>query len=249
MNRIYWDKDKILIVTNQLEAIKHRHCMLQLFFGLEKELNICVAEKDLKSKCILVNQNVNHSFLTGRNLHMSLIIDTTSDLAEQLNRLIAKNEYHIFDSEQYEEIEKYGYALIRSNDIDDYRKLIQVLYSYLGISESRKLYDDRITKLLHSIEHCDCDEHSISFFAEKVSLSPSRLSHLFRAQVGIPLKSYIQLHQMQKAFLALLEGRSITEAAMLAKFDSPSHFAAVTKRMMGTPASISLKNSEFLKVF
>ncbi len=66
MNRIYWDKDKILIVTNQLEAIEHRHCTLQLFFGLEKELNICVAEKDLNSKCILVNQNVNHSFLTGR---------------------------------------------------------------------------------------------------------------------------------------------------------------------------------------
>lgn len=123
------------------------------------------------------------------------------------------------------------------------------LHKVIGISVNDKLYDDRIKDLLHYIENCNCDEHSISSFANMVSLSPSRLSHLFREQVGIPLKSYIQLHQMQKAFLALLNGRSITEAAILANFDTPSHFAAVTKRMMGIPASVSLKNSVFLKVF
>ena len=53
---------------------------------------------------------------------------------------------------------------------------------------------------------------------------------------------------MQTAFLALLNGKNITEAAMLAGFDSPSHFATVTKKMMGMPASISVKNSVFLKV-
>lgn len=34
---------------------------------------------------------------------------------------------------------------------------------------------------------------------------------------------------------------------MSAGFDSPSHFAAVTKKMMGICASKSLKHSEFLK--
>ena len=63
----------------------------------------------------------------------------------------------------------------------------------------------------------------------------------------MPLKSYIQFRQMQTAFLALLNGKNITEAAMLAGFDSPSHFATVTKKMMGMPASISVKNSVFLK--
>lgn len=35
-----------------------------------------------------------------------------------------------------------------------------------------------------------CDKHSISSFANKVSLSSSRLSHLFKEQAGLPLKSY-----------------------------------------------------------
>ena len=98
------------------------------------------------------------------------------------------------------------------------------------------------------MEFCNCDTHLIALYADKVALSQSRLSHLFKEQVGIPLKSYIQFHQIQKAFLGLLNGKNITEAAMFAGFDTPSHFAAVTKRMMGMPASISLKDSVFLKV-
>lgn len=78
--------------------------------------------------------------------------------------------------------------------------------------------------------------------------SQSRLSHLFKEQIGIPLKSYIQFHQMKQAFLALLHGKSITEAAMATNFDSPSHFAAVAKKMMGMSARTSLKDSVFLKV-
>lgn len=54
--------------------------------------------------------------------------------------------------------------------------------------------------------------------------SQSRLSHLFKEQIGIPLKSYIQFHPMKQAFLALLHGKSITEAALATNFDSPSHF-------------------------
>ncbi len=40
------------------------------------------------------------------------------------------------------------------------------------------------------------------------------LSHLFREQTGVSLKSYILLHQMEKAFIELLNGATITQAAM-----------------------------------
>ena len=62
------------------------------------------------------------------------------------------------------------------------------------------------------------------------------------------LKGYISLHRMKRAFSLLLGGESITDAAMKAGFDSPSHFAATVKKMMGMPARLSLKDSEFLKV-
>ncbi len=39
MNKIYWDKDKITILTDQIEAVEHKHYAMQLFLGLEKDLN------------------------------------------------------------------------------------------------------------------------------------------------------------------------------------------------------------------
>ena len=161
------------------------------------------------------------------------------------------NDFYIPDDCNMEEVQKYvlDLANCKDNEVKYYQRLMDKLYSNIKLDKKIKIYDDRIREVLNYIENCDCHVHAISFFSDMVSLSPSRLSHLFREQVGMPLKSYIQFHQMQKAFFELLNGKNITEAAMLANFDTPSHLAAVTKRMMGMSASISLKNSVFLKVY
>ena len=119
----------------------------------------------------------------------------------------------------------------------------------MGVRRSVSETDARIAELLTILRHCDCYDHTIKSFAKKLSLSPDRLSHLFREQAGVPLKSYILYHMLEKAFYALLDGKSVTDAAMSAGFDSPSHFAATVKKQMGMTATALIKDSEFLKVF
>ena len=92
----------------------------------------------------------------------------------------------------------------KDNELKYYQYLIDTLYEYMNLDGKIKVYDNRIREVLNYTEKCTCTVHTISFLADMVSLSRSRLSHLFREQVGIPLKSYIQFHQMQKAFFALL---------------------------------------------
>lgn len=118
---------------------------------------------------------------------------------------------------------------------------IQEFSEWLGVKRS--------IELLELLQNCDCYDHTIENFSKKVYLSSSRLSHLFREQIGVPLKSYILFHQLERAFTALLNGSNITDAAMIAGFDSPSHFAATVKKWMGMSVSASIKDSEFLKVF
>ncbi len=249
MIKIYWDKDKISMLTDQIDAVEHKHWALQLFLSLKENLDICISGKRIRCKGVVVNGNVSHSFSSDSRLHFSIIIGPASDTASQLKKIIKSEDYYIFDNPDIVEAQNLAYELVHNNELDAYHSLISRLYDCLGINEQVKIYDDRIKELLRYIECCNCDVQSISTFADKVALSPSRLSHLFREQTGMPLKSYIQFHQMQKAFLALLNGENITKAAMLANFDTPSHFAAVTKRMMGMPASLFLKDSVFLKVY
>lgn len=75
----------------------------------------------------------------------------------------------------------------------------------------------------------------------RVCLSPSRLSHLFKENVGISLHRYLAMDKMRKGYIYFQKYGSITEASMRAGFDSPSHFAATCKRMFG------ISFSEFIK--
>ena len=79
---------------------------------------------------------------------------------------------------------------------------------------------------------------------DTAGLSQSRLSHLFSGQAGISLHRYLAFIKIQKAFMHVRKGKSLTQAALDADFDSPSHLAATFKRMFGISFSQFLKSSE-----
>ncbi|WP_372238253.1 helix-turn-helix domain-containing protein [Paenibacillus sp. FSL R7-0273] len=108
--------------------------------------------------------------------------------------------------------------------------------------------DTRIQDLITLIRDCRDSEHSVGEFANQLGLSGSRLSHLFKENTGTSLSGYIVLHKLQKAVYLIFNGAPITEAAMEAGFDSPSHFAATSKRMLGMSAREIRRDSVFLKV-
>lgn len=249
INRIFWQEDKIGMITNHLEADTHRHWMLQLFLGINDCIEITVNGVPVKCYCIVVDKNIPHSFSAGKKVYYSVLIEPASVYAEQLGSKMNDSGYWICEQDGMEALRRQADGLVQQSGIRQYLQFAEMLDNYLNITPVPKCYDDRITELLHLLNHCSCDNHTISNFANKAALSPSRLSHLFKEQIGIPLKSYIMLHQLKRVFKELLTGKNVTEAAMAAGFDTPSHFADTVKRMMGMPVSLSLKDSEFLKVF
>lgn len=247
MLKIFWDKDNIAFIGNQVNATEHAHCVLQIFLSLNEPLEVTVNGEQINGKCILVNKNARHIFSCDNQIRLSILIEPSSNFATELIQKI-DSDYLIFDND-IERLQQKAAALIDTNDRQRYIEFIQDFAEYLGVKRNSGILDERITALLEILQNCDCYDHTIENFAKSVCLSSSRLSHLFREQIGVPLKSYILFHQLEKAFTALLNGANITDAAMLAGFDSPSHFAATVKKWMGMPVSVSIKDSEFLKVF
>lgn len=249
MNRIYWDIDKISMLSDHLDTSSHSHCMLQFFLCLEDELEIKVRKKKLKCSCVLVNKNVEHSFKANNKIHFTCVVEPISDIGIKLNSILQDNDYYIIDDSKIDGIKKTANSMKDKFDIETYKKLMNQIYECFDIVHINKQFDDRILEFLKMIENCSCDEHSIEKYANKLCISTSRFSHLFSQQVGITLKSYLVLHQLERAFQDLLSGKRITEAALNAGFDTPSHFAATVKRMTGLPARNIIKDSEFLKVY
>lgn len=247
MLKIFWDKDNIAFIGDRITSEEHSHCVIQIFLSFDKTLQLTVNGKQANGKCIIVNKNARHNFSCDNQIQLSILIEPSSNFATELIKKI-DGDYLILNND-IDRIQQNAAALMSSDNKQQYIDFIQDFAEYLGVKRNSGILDERITALLEILQNCDCYDHTIENFAKSVCLSSSRLSHLFREQIGVPLKSYILFHQLEKAFTALLSGTNITDAAMLAGFDSPSHFAATVKKWTGMSVSTSIKDSEFLKVF
>ena len=250
MNRIYWDEDKICFLTNQMHTEAHKHWVMQLFLSLEEDVELWVEGEGVVGGCIVVNKNTSHVFKCDKGWYFSILIAPTSSLYRILSQRMQGQNYYVVESPQLKEVRQLAQKLTldTNKQLNDYEQFIDQLYECLHIQEEALQYDERIEVLLQLVDACICSDHSISEYGKEIALSQSRLVHLFKKQVGMPFKNYILLHQMKKAFIAFTEGQSITQAAMDAGFDSPSHFAATMKKMIGMSATLCLKDSQFLKV-
>jgi len=84
--------------------------------------------------------------------------------------------------------------------------------------------------------------------AESVFLSESRFSHLFKEQVGMTFAAYVVYQRIMYVYAEILQGKSITEAALAAGFAGSAHFADVNRRVFGLSASSLTHDFSFNKV-
>lgn len=87
-------------------------------------------------------------------------------------------------------------------------------------------------------------DESLEALAALSGLSPSRLMHVFTAEVGIPLRPYLRWLKLERAALALAAGASTADAAQAAGFADAAHMARTFRAMLGaTPAAIRRSQS------
>jgi AraC-like DNA-binding protein len=80
---------------------------------------------------------------------------------------------------------------------------------------------------------------SLETLATRVGLSESRLAHLFRRDVGLPMRQYRLSLRLMHAMTYISAGASLTEAAHRASFSDSAHFSRICRRMYGrTPSSL-----------
>ncbi|WP_378149244.1 helix-turn-helix transcriptional regulator [Chenggangzhangella methanolivorans] len=149
------------------------------------------------------------------------------------------------------DVEETGAALVgRSNVISLVRRLHEDRDSAAWAGEAlddvldfggrraRRSIDPRVAAAIGLLEAND--RLSLADAALAVSLSPSRLQHLFAEEAGVPFRRYRAWTRMRRAIGAVIGGANLTEAAHAAGFSDQPHFAHDFRRTFGAPASFSL---------
>lgn len=250
MNVIFQCDHHLGAITNAVKADSHKHWMLQLFICAEDTLDIVVEGTRVSCKAVVVDMDTAHQFGTGGRTHCTMLIDPVSAIARRLRSgYIRERHFYVLPDDAAQALQEQLVRLIDNVTPVGLAQLIGQIDQFFSPNSPMPDFDERVASVLALLNGCSCEEkHQLRRLAEAVSLSESRLAHLFRAETGVPLKSYLVLHELQKAYAVLARGGSVTEAALVAGFNSPSHLAYTNRKMTGMSASGIMKDSEFLKV-
>ncbi|MNJ42914.1 Arabinose operon regulatory protein [compost metagenome] len=240
----------ILVLSNTIDAYSHKHSFIQVTIALNTPFDIQIDGHHLRSDGIIINSNVAHRLDGSGQPLLLLLMDSTSNIAAAFKRYLGDESYAIFPPDMIKMIAQFVQTqspLVHNTK--SYISFLEHLIHLFNLDYSQPaMTDSRIKELIQLIKECTDSDHSIGHYARQLGLSNSRLSHLFKENTGISLSGYIMLHKLQKASYLIFKGFTITDAAMVAGFDSPSHLATTSKKLLGMSAKDIRKDSVFLQV-
>lgn len=82
---------------------------------------------------------------------------------------------------------------------------------------------------------------TISKLARQVGLNERKLKEGFRHMVGNSVRAYLREVRLEAAARLLLDGESVTQAALSVGFESLSHFSKIFAAAKGVPPSRYLR--------
>jgi len=248
MNYILKHGQNFMAISDRIEADRHRHWLIQLFLGGRKELNLEVNDERIPCGAVIVNANTTHRFESNGEPNFTMLVDPVSELGQKFKGLLSERPCYVFPDHETNVWRRAFRNVLEKGGKEDCLMFARNIAEFFSDAAPRH-FDDRVSRVLMLLDECahEDEAHQLGYFASKTGLSESRLAHLFKEETGIPLKSYIVLHKLRKAYDYIFDGENFTAAALRAGFGSPSHFAYTNKLMTGMSATGILKNSEFLK--
>ncbi len=232
--------DHIMMRAEYRTPDPHSHLAVHFIAGLDGPVHCVVSGDSFDADAVFIASDVVHTAYAETGDMLVFLFDTAGSIAEEAQKqYLCGRPYFCGDKGTVEKLRK----IWKNNPPAQADSLITQL---LGLDTvGNTLRDERISQVLEYLRSLDeVPEDITAQLCAKVCLSPSRLSHLFKENVGISLHRYLAMDKMRKGYIHFQKYGNITEASMRAGFDSPSHFAATCKRMFGISFSEFVKGSE-----
>lgn len=181
---------------------------------------------------------VKHKFIGNNYNHVFLMFDPDHALAILLNRNFTYNSNAAL-IELHHEIPA---VFATTSFAEATQRTILQLQTILGQSLGLVI-DHRVVNVVEHIKQNLESRISMQELCVVANLSESRLAHLFREQVGMPIRKYVLWQRMKRAFATAQTGSNLTDAALDGGFADAAHFSRTVSAMFAASPSEILNNS------
>ncbi len=228
-SKIYLYDYFVVIVSDSLDVLSHKHAANQVTFSLENKNLILVDGRGRRENLFFMIPALEEHRFENRNLNnLTILIDYEGQ--------VPKEEF----------LEK-AYSMIIENIDHLSEPILQDALSCLEIfSKTEK--DERIKESIEYINAADSFEGlKAKYLAERVNLSEGRFLHLFKLEMGIPLRKYLLWRKLKLAAQSLCTGNDFTTAAFEAGFSDLPHLSKFFKETFGITMKDLFSNSRFIQ--
>lgn len=220
----------------------HEHVALQFAVAVGAEARARSKDgKWVSAPALLVPQALPHEYDATDGVHLVLWIEPESLAGRAIRERFPDDEIHAFSlTEVRELIERVSEVLGGTLGPDEATKLRDGVLELLagGRPKPPGRVDPRVRRALSIMFEHRAEDLTVGDLAERVGVSESHLSHLFREQIGVSVSRYRMWLRSVEAARLLMAGSSITEVAYAAGFADAAHLSRTFKRLFGqTPST------------
>lgn len=247
---IIWKDIRLFYGSHPREIKKHSHPIIQLVVAIEGSFRSKDRQGNwLDKKGLLFAPNHSHECDANQLPIISLDIDPESSLGEWiLGKQLKKetvvdypsDEMAILDADQFSNF-------LSKEDWPALRNMIEEVFYYQKTKQNSQK-DQRIKDIVDFISTHIHQGINTEMLMEVAHLSESRLIHLFKEEMGLPIRNYILWQRLKIVLELILGGASLTEASYEAGFSDQAHMTRTFTKMFGVPPSLISKNSKFVQV-
>lgn len=199
----------------------HAHPAVEILLSPDGKLEI-ETEDSIYTNIVfaVIKANVRHKVTSDNGtIHLMMVECNASFLNELLERFGVEFKKEIFTEK------------IKTDKTNLLNHLSQIYAKH----KVDKTLEPRIEKCFEYLDSKTADyKEMMQVLKSEVNLSESRLSHIFKEEVGISLKKYLVWSRLKKAFqFVVTEEINMYEASLKSGFFDQAHLSKAFKQMLG----------------
>ena len=243
MTTLYEASNHILIHAGYENPVRHRHMAAHILISPDGPIQVASDSTDFLCHGAVIPSGLPHRIDTFGQKILVFLYDCTTDTAKQIRHLqrIPEESCHTI-------VDLYT-IFQQDGSPENYRSFESSVLKHLGLeAPTTPVQDARIREAMAYIRSRASEQLTCKEVANAVCLSQGRFSHLFKAQVGMTFAAYLIYQRILSVYAGVLQGQSVTAAALDAGFSSSAHFADVNRRIFGTAIRSITQDLTFVKV-
>lgn len=236
--------DMVVFGGINIRTKPHAHHALEIVLSKELSLTVIYKDRHYNARGIILKADIKHETCAEGSV-IFLYFDPESPFARQFNILLKKQDVILLEDEITLKLITFLGNGMREGFSETAMKnyLLDTFFHQDPLYSFNSSVDERIKNVISYIQTNLGKTTVMKELTETAYLSESRLFHLFKTEIGIPIRKYILWCRIRQAIKLVIEGSSLTQSAQVSGFADVAHLNRTFVSFFGMSPSHVLRST------